>query len=184
MFLSAAFPAPAALLPWAGPSLPPIARYDASQPGPPSGELPALERRVPAMERATRDRCELVIGLVEGPGLSPFEDACVESLLRHLKAVWRIASPHAARSVHFRRLPIPAPEDAQGLAPLMSEADLIWLQVAEGSPLVNRPLEACLPQGTPPGVMLALLRRERLMLNPEPAKLLQALDGVVLRGAR
>lgn len=190
MLISAAVSARAAWLPWVLPA--PFGWANSRlQPEPldplshaPPGEGDSLVARIPPSERVSGDRNELVIALLDGPGLSPSDNACVESLLRRLKGLWTVVSAFPPRAIHFRRLAFAAEagDPAAALAEAGLGMDLVWFQVAEGSPLVDRPLErvASPPE---PGV-LALLRRETLILRPDPATRLQATDGVVLRGRR
>lgn len=194
MLNSAAVSARAALLPWALPrplwwAISPLQPEDPVSQAPP-GQNGSIEARIPPSEQAAGDRDELVLAVLDGPGLSPSEDACVESLLRRLKGLWTVVSAVPPQCVHFRRLPFDAAssllgaEPAAALVAARSGADMVWFQVAAGSPLLGCPLgRFAAPTAPEPGV-LALLRGEMLILRPDPATRLQATDGVVLRGWR
>ncbi|HEY9856594.1 MAG TPA: hypothetical protein V6D05_12705 [Stenomitos sp.] len=178
MFVTAAVSARAALLPWAAPLLPTWAPACA---GPPDPSSASLEQRVPPMERAASPHHERVVALVEGPGLSACDELCVEELLRYLQPLWTHAGHVAPRSVRFRRLAIDGPHQ---LAPGLSQADLCWVQIAAESPFAGTPVGRWTPPELPERGVLALLRRGRLLLNPDPAYPLQAQDDVILRGMR
>lgn len=187
MLISAAVSAGGARGPWADPPRPPSAGTGPLEPPRAPSGLPSLEHRIPPAERATGDRNDLVIALVDGPGLSPSEEVCVDALLRHLKDLWRVVSPYPPRSVRFRRLllgPDLATEPARALAGAVVQADLIWLQIGRDSPLVGAPLKTFRTPDEPDRGVLALLRSGMLILRPDPTKSLLPLDGVVLRGAR
>lgn len=186
MFYPAVLPAQAAMLPWA--LQPPFAtsRPDPMpDPGapPPVSEEPGLRLRIPARQPDARERSELVFALLDGPGLGSSEDVCVEALLRRLKALGSLVSPNPPRSLTFRRLPCD-PADPGSWARARAAADLVWLRVAADSPLVGRALDAIAGLAARDKGVLALMRRDVLLLSPDPATLLQARDALVLRGAR